>query len=98
MSRDPVGCTYVIHTDEMLAIASSSTFSMLDGLQRYLHKRRRGFIQSVTFLCGSYAVSAHVSQRLEEMKDKMVRNKLARDKCVLFVFYRADSLTFVRAR
>ena len=58
---------------------------MLDAIQRYVHERRRGLIQSATFLCGSYVASAYVSERLEEMKDGMLRNRLARDKCVLFV-------------
>ncbi|KAF8554544.1 hypothetical protein OG21DRAFT_1051916 [Imleria badia] len=52
---------------------------MLDALQRYLHKRRGGIIQSAAFICGSYAISTHVSKRLEEVKDKMIRSKVARD-------------------
>lgn len=58
---------------------------MLDAVQRYVLERRRGLIQSAAFLCGSYALSAYVSERLEETKDKMLRTKFARDKCVLFV-------------
>ncbi|KAI9567620.1 Peroxin-3-domain-containing protein [Boletus coccyginus] len=52
---------------------------MLDAIQRYVYQRRRGLIQSTTFLCGSYVASAYVSDRLEEMKDKMLRNRVARD-------------------
>lgn len=65
---------------------------MLDLIQRYVHERRRGLFQSAAFLCGSYAISTYVSDRLEEMKDKMLRNKLARDKYVLFVLKRVDYL------
>ncbi|KAG9310100.1 Peroxin-3-domain-containing protein [Chiua virens] len=52
---------------------------MFDTIQRYVHKRRSAFIQSATFLCGSYILTAYVNERLEETKDKMVREKLARD-------------------
>lgn len=60
-------------------------FSMLDAIQRYVYGRRRGLVQSGAFLCGSYALSTYVNERLEEMKDKVLRNRFARDKCVLFV-------------
>ncbi|KAF8126804.1 Peroxin-3-domain-containing protein [Boletus edulis] len=52
---------------------------MLTAIQRYVHNRRRGLIQSATFLYGSYALNTYVGERLEDMKDKMLRTKLARD-------------------
>lgn len=63
---------------------------MLTVIQRYVHERRGGFIRSATFLYGSYTLSAYVSERLDEMKDKMLGNKLARDKCVWFSFARSS--------
>ncbi|KAF9232909.1 Peroxin-3 [Melanogaster broomeanus] len=52
---------------------------MFDSLQQYVYDRRRGIIQSAATMGGAYAISSYVRKRLEEMKDKLAREKAARE-------------------
>ncbi|KAH7920033.1 hypothetical protein BV22DRAFT_1199197 [Leucogyrophana mollusca] len=49
---------------------------MLDSARKYFYERRHGL---VGLLGGGYVVSQYVNERLEEVKDKVVRERLARD-------------------
>ncbi|KIK92921.1 hypothetical protein PAXRUDRAFT_26536 [Paxillus rubicundulus Ve08.2h10] len=53
--------------------------SMFDSIKRYIYDRRRGLIKSAVLTGGTYAISLYVHERLEEMKEKVIREKAARD-------------------
>jgi peroxin-3 len=55
---------------------------MFDSIKRYVYDRRRGFIQSAVMMGGTYAISSYARERLEEMKEKVVREKAARERLV----------------
>ncbi|KAG2348207.1 hypothetical protein BDR05DRAFT_980530 [Suillus weaverae] len=52
---------------------------MFDAARKYVYDRRRGLFETSVFLCGAYAVSRYVNERLEEVKEKVVRRRAARE-------------------
>ncbi|KAH7883130.1 Peroxin-3-domain-containing protein [Phlebopus sp. FC_14] len=52
---------------------------MFDALQQYIYDRRRSLVQSATVVGGMYALSTYMRERLEEVKDKVVRERVARE-------------------
>ncbi|OJA20824.1 hypothetical protein AZE42_08965 [Rhizopogon vesiculosus] len=52
---------------------------MLDAARKYVYDRRRGLFETSVVLCGAYAVSRYVNERLEEVKEKVVRERAARE-------------------
>lgn len=44
-----------------------------------MYDRRRGLYGTSVVLCGAYAVSCYVNERLEEVKEKVVRGRAARE-------------------
>ncbi|KAJ8590699.1 hypothetical protein M405DRAFT_815631 [Rhizopogon salebrosus TDB-379] len=52
---------------------------MLDAARKYVYDRRRGLFETSAVLCGAYAVSRYVNERLEEVKEKVVRERTARE-------------------
>lgn len=44
-----------------------------------MYDRRRGLFETSVVLCGAYAVSRYINERLEEAKEKVVRGKAARE-------------------
>ena len=54
-------------------------FLMLDAARKYVYDRRRGLFETSAVVCGAYAVSRYVNDRLEEVKEKVVRERAARE-------------------
>ncbi|KAG1778302.1 Peroxin-3 [Suillus placidus] len=52
---------------------------MFDAARKYVYDRRRGLFETSVVLCGAYAVSRYVNERLEEVKEKVVRRRAARE-------------------
>ncbi|KAG1851807.1 Peroxin-3-domain-containing protein [Suillus tomentosus] len=52
---------------------------MFDVARKYVYDRRRGLFGTSVVLCGAYAVSCYVNERLEEVKEKVVRGRAARE-------------------
>ncbi|KAG2363067.1 Peroxin-3-domain-containing protein [Suillus spraguei] len=52
---------------------------MFDTARKYVYDRRRGLFETSVVLCGAYAVSRYINERLEEVKEKVVRGKAARE-------------------
>ncbi|KAG2139109.1 Peroxin-3-domain-containing protein [Suillus bovinus] len=52
---------------------------MFDAARKYVYNRRRGLFETSVVLCGAYAVSRYVNERLEEVKEKVVRERTARE-------------------
>ncbi|KAG2128811.1 Peroxin-3-domain-containing protein [Suillus cothurnatus] len=52
---------------------------MFDAARKYVYDRRRGLFETSVVLCGAYAVSRYVNERLEEVKEKVVRGRAARE-------------------
>lgn len=52
---------------------------MFDTARKYVYDRRRGLFETSVVLCGAYAVSRYVNERLEEVKEKVVRGRTARE-------------------
>ncbi|KAI6141895.1 Peroxin-3-domain-containing protein [Pisolithus tinctorius] len=52
---------------------------MFDSLQRYVYDRRRGLLDTVITTGTAYAVSAYLRERLEEVKQNVVRQRMARE-------------------
>ncbi|KAG1831685.1 Peroxin-3-domain-containing protein [Suillus subalutaceus] len=52
---------------------------MFDTARKYVYDRRRGLFETSVVLCGAYTVSRYVNERLEEVKEKVVRGRAARE-------------------
>ncbi|KAI5990311.1 Peroxin-3 [Pisolithus orientalis] len=52
---------------------------MFGSLQRYVYDRRRGLLDTVITTGTAYAVSAYLRERLEEVKQNVVRQRMARE-------------------
>ncbi|KAG1722114.1 Peroxin-3-domain-containing protein [Suillus paluster] len=52
---------------------------MFDAARKYVYDRRRGLFETSVVLCGAYAVNRYVNERLEEVKEKVVRERAARE-------------------
>lgn len=53
---------------------------MFYSLGAYLYERRRGLIRVAGYVGGAYTVSKYIAERLGEVRDNMVQDRLARDK------------------
>jgi hypothetical protein len=56
--------------------------SMLQSMKTYVYERRRGLGKSAAVVGGVYLVGRYVTERLEEVRDKVVQDQIARDRCV----------------
>jgi peroxin-3 len=52
---------------------------MFDTARKYVYDRRHGLFETSIVLCGGYAISRYVNERLEEVKEKVVRGRAARE-------------------
>ncbi|KAG1805787.1 Peroxin-3-domain-containing protein [Suillus subaureus] len=52
---------------------------MFDAARKYVYDRRRGLFETSVVLCGAYAVSCYINERLEDAKEKVVRGRAARE-------------------
>ncbi|KAL4067482.1 Peroxin-3-domain-containing protein [Scleroderma yunnanense] len=52
---------------------------MFDSLKRYVYDRRLGLLDATLTMGTTYAASAYVRARLEDMKEKVVRQRMAKD-------------------
>ncbi|KAG1749450.1 Peroxin-3-domain-containing protein [Suillus lakei] len=52
---------------------------MFDAARKYVYDRRRGLFETSVVFCGAYAVSRYVNERLEEVKEKVVKERVARE-------------------
>jgi peroxin-3 len=52
---------------------------MFDAARKYVYDRRRGLFETSVVICGGYAISRYVNERLEEVKEKVVRGRAARE-------------------
>lgn len=55
---------------------------MLEGLRRYVWDRRRGLAKVAGVVGGLYFVTTYLLERLEEMRESLRQEKLAREKQV----------------
>lgn len=55
---------------------------MIQALSSYFYDRRRGLAKTAGMVGGVYLVGRYVRDRLEEVKDKVTQERLARDRCV----------------
>lgn len=78
---------YVIHFASGLVKTRAycdSVFKMFDSFQRYVYDRRGGLLDTTISMSIAYAVNAHVRERWEEMKEKVARERTARQRSALF--------------
>lgn len=61
---------------------------MLQSLTNYIYDRRRGLAKTIGVFGGTYLVGRYVSERLEEVKERVMQERLARDRYVV------ETLTF----
>lgn len=52
---------------------------MMESITNYLYNRRKGFTKTVGVFGGAYLITRYVSERLEEVKEKVMQERLARD-------------------
>lgn len=52
---------------------------MFGAARKYVYDRRRGLFETSVVICGGYAISRYVNERLEEVKEKVVRGRAARE-------------------
>lgn len=52
---------------------------MIQPVKRYLYDRRRGFAKTAGLVGGAYFVGRYVVERLEDVKEKVMQERLARD-------------------
>jgi peroxin-3 len=57
---------------------------MLKSVKTYLYDRRKGLSKAAGFAGGAYLVGRYISERLEEVKERVAQERLARDKYALF--------------
>jgi peroxin-3 len=69
-----------------IIFTSPPSFLMLGSVRKYVYDRRRGLFETSVVLCGAYAVSRYVNERLEEVKEKVVRERAAREAYAVKVF------------
>ena len=55
---------------------------MLQSITNYFYDRRSGFAKAAGFVGGTYLVGRYVLDSLEEIKQRVVQEKTARDKYV----------------
>lgn len=53
---------------------------MLQSIANYFYDRRRGLAKTAGIFGGTYLVGRYVSARLEEVKEKVMQERLARDR------------------
>lgn len=53
---------------------------MLFGLPEYLYERRTGLKRAAGYVGGVYLVGRYVVERLDEIREKVVEDRTARDK------------------
>jgi peroxin-3 len=53
---------------------------MLYSITNYFYERRRGFARTAGYAGAAYLVGTYIKERLEEVKNKVVLERKARDK------------------
>ena len=53
---------------------------MLTTVKRYVAERRKGLVKAVGFVGAVYVAAQYVRDRLEEVKDKVTQERLARER------------------
>lgn len=56
---------------------------MFSSITNYFYTRRRGFAKAAGFVGGVYFVGRYVVDRLAEVRERVMTERGARDKCVL---------------
>lgn len=67
-------------TNSAHALASWTISNMIESAKNYLYDRRRGLSKTVGILGGVYLVGRYISERLEEVKEKVIQEKSARNR------------------
>ena len=68
------------HTIPLPSTTMAAATSMLNSLGTYVYERRGGLKRVAGYVGGTYAVSRYIVERLGEVRDSMVQDRLARDK------------------
>lgn len=55
---------------------------MFDGVKTYIYERRAGLSKATAITCSIYMVRRYITERLQEIKDKLEEERVARDKYV----------------
>lgn len=55
---------------------------MFHSVRTYVYDRRRGLCKSAAVVGGVYLVKRYISDRLEEVKNKVIQERAARDKYI----------------
>jgi peroxin-3 len=55
---------------------------MFGRLGNYIYERRQGILRTGGFVAGVYLVGSYVAERVSELRDRMVQERNAREKCV----------------
>lgn len=55
---------------------------MFQATRKYLNERRGGFLKIGGFVGGGYLAARYISERLEDVKNRVMQDRVARDKCV----------------
>ena len=74
--RSPRLSPHVPHTPH------NNTINMFKSLTGYFYERRAGFVRTAGVLGGAYLVGRYVLDRLEDVRSRVVQERLAREKCV----------------
>lgn len=61
-------------------LAPRTISTMIESVKDYLYDRRRGLTKVVGVFGAAYLVGRYVSERLEEVKEKVMQERLARDR------------------
>lgn len=60
--------------------ANTLRHEMLHALSNYLYDRRSGLVKAASYAGGVYVVSQYVSERLGDVREKVVQDRQAREK------------------
>lgn len=53
---------------------------MLNALTNYVHERRRGLTRAAGYVGGAYLVGRYVRERLEDVRTRVVQDRLSKEK------------------
>ena len=65
----------------------------LKSIRTWIWDRRRGLLTTAGFLGGFYLLSQYVWLRLEEIRDKVMQDRSAKEKYVVTGIWRTDPLS-----